>query len=135
MAERPPRTTVSTKTWRITIENEAMRHRSPNFASRPARIGLLLSCLAAVVFAGCTRSYRLAVKTVSATGVEEASGAIVYVDGKRHGETPCTVLLEYDGSARQRVLVQVVKDGFRPSFQYYREQEVEPERVFRLEYE
>lgn len=48
----------------------------------------------------------------------EPGGAVIYVDGEKRGHTRATLQLDFE-SAGDRVLLQLVKPGYRPVLQYW----------------
>lgn len=62
----------------------------------------------------------------------QPGGAVLYVDGERRGQTRATVQLDFESD---RVLLQMVKPGYRPVLQYWTWGEVpaSDKKVFVLE--
>ena len=49
--------------------------------------------------------------------ISKPQGASIYIDGERQGITPMPkVLLPFRGDPTQRVFIQLVKPGYRPTF-------------------
>lgn len=93
------------------------------------RLGRSLAILAGVgVLASCSGRARY-VDVDS-----QPPGAILYVDGERRGQTRATVQLDFEGDD-DRVLLQLLKPGYRPVLQYWTWGEVPPndKKIFVLE--
>lgn len=84
--------------------------RNAGIRARLAGSLVFLSSLAAL--AGCAGGTRY-VDVDSDPG-----GAVVYVDGERRGHTRATFQLDFE-SSDDRVLLQLVKPGYRPVLQYW----------------
>jgi hypothetical protein len=92
--------------------------------------GLLL----ALALPGC--GGRTKMVSIDTSPAERSRGASIYIDGKRQGVTRNDkVRLEYGPDSNQRILIQVVKDGFVPEWEYWKLDEVPEEKVFNLEEE
>jgi hypothetical protein len=71
-------------------------------------LALLLPALL-VLAAGCTLSRAVSIES-------EPSGATIFVNGEERGVTPATVSLHF-ADETQRVIIQIVKEGYRPAYQ------------------
>lgn len=85
----------------------------------------VLLCLSG---SGCREVYKVDIDS-------KPTGATVYVDGERRGVTRTTVTFDFGGDPTRRVLIQIVKPRYKPSFQYWTREEIPEDRkkVFQLE--
>ncbi len=80
-----------------------------------------LSFILVAVGLGCARTKLLEIIT-------KPSQATIYVDGEEKGLSPSSIRFNFTSNEEQRVLLQLVKDGYQPVFQYYEFVEVPHER-------
>ncbi len=93
---------------------------------------VVLAAAAAVLAAGCAGRSRMV--RIDSTP-EGSRGASIYINGKLQGTTKNDKVRVEFGSPDQRVLLQIVKNGFVPVSQYWGYEEV-PEKVeFKMEEE
>jgi hypothetical protein len=93
---------------------------------RPAVFGVALWAVLAMLLSGCA-SYKI---------VEINSNprtAAIYVNGEERGVTPQERVRISFSDRSQRVLIQIVKRGYTPAFQYWTFDEVPDKKIFHLE--
>ena len=79
---------------------------------------------------------RTKIVSIDTSPAEGSRGASIYINGKRQGLTKnARVSLEYGSDRNERVLIQVVKKGFVPEWEYWKFDEVPDEKVFNMEEE
>ena len=89
--------------------------------------GAAVVLLAALAAGGCA-SPRKVVDVDS-----DPSRATIYVNGEKRGVTRSQVTLEFPSENEHRMLLQIVKPGYKPVFQYWYFSEVPDKKVFKLE--
>ncbi len=98
--------------------------RSRQLSIAACRITALGFILGAVGL-GCARTKIVEIIT-------NPSEATIYVDGEEKGLSRSSIKIDFTANEQQRVLLQIVKDGWQPVFQYWLFDEVPPERRFTL---
>lgn len=101
--------------------SEQVARGGPFGMSLALATGLLLAT------AGCSASRLVMIDS-------QPPGASIYVDGETQGITPDAVLLDFSGDRSRRIVVQLVKERYKPIFQTWLIEEVpETTKVFVLE--
>ena len=92
-------------------------------------------CLSFLILAGLCASLTVG----CASGVcyvdvdSKPTGAVIYVDGERRGQTRSKVELDFGTDPEKRILLQLLKPRYKPVFQYWTFGEVPGKKVFVLE--